>query len=166
MYGYMASTHSLQIYHYELLHKLFQLIGIVFELVAKVSFKSGLKEGLSLLKATAKYLIKTCFFTCGNIAPKHRIVISLGIAPAPFWVILVLYLMKINSWQNVLFWQKVLFMTERFIHDKTFYSWQNVLFMTERFIHDRTFYLIFDMSFLLDSWFCKNILFLIWNIKI
>ena len=147
MYGYMASTHSLQIYHYELLHKLFQLIGIVFELVAKVSFKSGLKEGLPLLKATAKYLIKTCFFTCGNIAPKHRIVIPLGIDPAPFWVILVLYLMKINSWQNVLFWQKV-------------------LFMTERFIHDRTFYLIFDMSFLLDSWFCKNILFLIWNIKI
>ena len=137
----MASTHSLQIYHYELLHKLFQLIGIVFELVAKVSFKSGLKEGLPLLKATAKYLIKTCFFTCGNIAPKHRIVIPLGIDPAPFWVILVLYLMKINSWQNV-------------------------LFMTERFIHDRTFYLIFDMSFLLDSWFCKNILFLIWNIKI
>ena len=141
MYGYMASTHSLQIYHYELLHKLFQLIGIVFELVAKVSFKSGLKEGLPLLKATAKYLIKTCFFTCGNIAPKHRIIIPLGIDPAPFWVILVLYLMKINSWQNV-------------------------LFMTERFIHDRTFYLIFDMSFLLDSWFCKNILFLIWNIKI
>ena len=141
MYGYMASTHSLQIYHYELLHKLFQLIGIVFELVAKVSFKSGLKEGLPLLKATAKYLIKTCFFTCGNIAPKHRIVIPLGIDPAPFWVILVLYLMKINSWQNV-------------------------LFMTERFIHDRTFYLIFDMPFLLDSWFCKNILFLIWNIKI
>ena len=147
MYRYMTSTHSLQIYHYELLHKLFQLIGIVFELVAKVSFKSGLKEGLPLLKATAKYLIKTCFFTCGNIAPKHRIVIPLGIDPAPFWVILVLYLMKINSWQNVLFWQKV-------------------LFMTERFIHDRTFYLIFDMSFLLDSWFCKNILFLIWNIKI
>ena len=141
MYRYMTSTHSLQIYHYELLHKLFQLIGIVFELVAKVSFKSGLKEGLPLLKATAKYLIKTCFFTCGNIAPKHRIVIPLGIDPAPFWVILVLYLMKINSWQNV-------------------------LFMTERFIHDRTFYLIFDMSFLLDSWFCKNILFLIWNIKI
>ena len=147
MYRYMTSTHSLQIYHYELLHKLFQLIGIVFELVAKVSFKSGLKEGLPLLKATAKYLIKTCFFTCGNIAPKHRIVIPLGIDPAPFWVILVLYLMKINSWQNVLFWQKV-------------------LFMTERFIHDRTFYLIFDMPFLLDSWFCKNILFLIWNIKI
>lgn len=147
MYGYMASTHSLQIYHYELLHKLFQLIGIVFELVAKVSFKSGLKEGLPLLKATAKYLIKTCFFTCGNIAPKHRIVIPLGIDPAPFWVILVLYLMKINSWQNVLFWQKV-------------------LFMTERFIHDRTFYLIFDMSFLLDSWFWRNILFLIWYIKI
>ena len=143
----MASTHSLQIYHYELLHKLFQLIGIVFELVAKVSFKSGLKEGLPLLKATAKYLIKTCFFTCGNIAPKHRIVIPLGIDPAPFWVILVLYLMKINSWQNVLFWQKV-------------------LFMTERFIHDRTFYLIFDMSFLLDSWFWRNILFLIWYIKI
>ena len=97
MYGYMASTDSLQIYHYELLHKLFQLIGIVFELVAKVSFKSGLKEGLPLLKATAKYLIKTCFFTCGNIAPKHRIVIPLGIDPAPFLVILVLYLMKINS---------------------------------------------------------------------
>ena len=147
MYRYMTSTHSLQIYHYELLHKLFQLIGIVFELVAKVSFKSGLKEGLPLLKATAKYLIKTCFFTCGNIAPKHRIVIPLGIDPAPFWVILVLYLMKINSWQNVLFWQKV-------------------LFMTERFIHDRTFYLIFDMSFLLDSWFWRNILFLIWYIKI